>query len=122
MWYGLRISPKADLDFVSSATELLQATLRTFIFTTGGMGLIWYIVANTTSLWTTVPSVSLVLLVIAVSSALAIRLLPRQFLIAQSIWLIGLAVAITLAICLFRRPEVPFFYMLLPLVATVTMA
>jgi signal transduction histidine kinase/CheY-like chemotaxis protein len=122
MWYGLRISPQADLDFVSSATELLQSTLRTLIFATGGMGLIWYIVANTTSLWTTVPSVSLVLLVIAISSALAVRLLPRQFLMAQSIWLIGLAVAITLAICLFRRPEVAFFYMLLPLVATVTVA
>ncbi len=122
MWYGLRISPKADPDFVSSATELLQSTLRTLIFTTGGVGLIWYVVANSTSLWTTVPSVSLVLLVIAISSALAIRLLARQLLIAQSIWLIGLAVAITLAIYLFQRSEIAFLYMLLPLIATVTMA
>jgi signal transduction histidine kinase/CheY-like chemotaxis protein len=122
MWYGLRISPKTDPDFVPSATELLQSTLRTLIFTTGGMGLVWYAVANSTSLWTTVPSVSLVLLVIAISSALTIWLLPRRLLAAQSIWLIGLTVAITLAIYLFHQSEIAFFYMLLPLVATVTMA
>ncbi len=122
MWYGLRMAPRTDLDFVSSTTELLQSTLRTLIFTTGGMGLVWYVVANFTSLWTTVPSVSLILLVIAISSALAIRLLPRQLLLAQSIWLIGLTVAISLAAYLFQRPEIAFFYMLLPLVASVTMA
>ncbi len=122
MWYGLRLSSETDSDLISSTTELMQSTLRTLISATGGIGLIWYVIVNFTSLWRIVPSVSLVLLVIAAASALAIWLLPRRLLLAQSVWLVGLLAAITLALYLFQRYEIVFLYMLLPLVATITMA
>ena len=41
MWYGLRISRKADPDFVRSATELLQSTSRNLILTTGSYIVEW---------------------------------------------------------------------------------
>ena len=121
MWYGLRLSSETDPDFISSTTELMQSTLRTLIYAIGGIGLVWYAVVNFTSLWTIVPNVSLVLLVFTVSSVSAIWLLPRRLLLAQSIWLVGLLAAITLALYLFQRYEIVFLYMLLPFVATITM-
>jgi len=119
MWHTLYISPEAKADFASAVTELLQSTSRNLILTTGGIFLIWHVVATTT--WPTGigPSVSLISLVVGLTSALALRLLPRRPLAAQSAWLIGLTAAITLAICLFQQPEIAFFYALLPLVVIV---
>jgi len=121
MWYGLRISSKADPDFASSVTELLQSSLRTLIYTSGAMCLLWYIAANATlRLTETVPSVSLVVLIVCLASAIALRLMAERLLIAQFIWLVGLAGATTLSVYLFRQPEFALFYALLPLLATVT--
>jgi signal transduction histidine kinase len=120
MLYGLRISAKADPDFSSDATELLQSTLRTLIFAVGGICTTWYILANVTTWHIRVIQVSYVLLIIAISSVIALRLLSRRLLVAQSIWLNGLAAAVTLAIYLFQQPEIAFLYMLLPLVTATT--
>jgi signal transduction histidine kinase len=120
MLYGLRISTKADPDFSSAATELLQSTLRTLIFAVGGICTTWYILANVTTWHIRVIQVSYVLLIIAISSVIALRLLSRRLLVAQSIWLNGLAAAVTLAIYLFQQPEIAFLYMLLPLVTATT--
>jgi signal transduction histidine kinase/CheY-like chemotaxis protein len=121
MWDGLRISSKGDPNFISAVRELSQSTLRTLIFATGGICFAWYVTTNVTSWHVTVTSVSYVLLVVAVTSFVAVRLMPRHLLAAQAIWLIGLVVAIFLAIYLFQRPEIAFLYMLLPLISSVTM-
>jgi len=121
MWYGLRTSPEADPDFVHSVTELLESTLRNLILATGGVYLIWHLVATVTwperlgwSAWLITPVIILV-------CVLSLRLLPKHILVAQVVWQTGLAAAITLAVYVFQRQEIAFFYALLPLMAVVTM-
>jgi signal transduction histidine kinase/CheY-like chemotaxis protein len=122
MWYGLRTSPHAgDADFVRSVTELLQSTLRSLILATGGIYVAWHIVATVTwparlgwNVWLVTPAVAL-------TCALALRLLRRHLLAAQLVWLLGLTASITMAIYVFQQPEAALLYALLPLMAVITM-
>jgi signal transduction histidine kinase len=120
MWYKLYTSRNADPDFARSATELLQSTARHIVLTTGGAYLMWHLVATVTwpnrmgwSVWLLTP-------IVAATFALSLRLLARRLVAAQVVWQVGLAMAITLAVYLFQRPEMAFFYTLLPLMAVVT--
>jgi signal transduction histidine kinase/CheY-like chemotaxis protein len=120
MLYGLRMSPKADIDFVRSATELMQSTSRNLIAATGAVYLAWHMVA--TLIW---PdrfgwSIWLITPVVALTCILAYWLLSKRPLASQAVWQIGLAAAITLAVYVFKQPEIAFFYALLPLMAVVT--
>lgn len=121
MWHGLRTSTEADPTFVRSVTELLQSTLRSLIFATGGVYLVWHLIATVTwpdrlgwSAWLVAPFVILV-------CGLSLRLLPRNLLAAQIVWQLGLTATITLAVFVFGRAEIALFYALLPLMAVVTM-
>jgi signal transduction histidine kinase/CheY-like chemotaxis protein len=120
MWYRLHTSPEADPDFVRSATELLQSTSHHVILTTGGVYLTWHLVATVT--WPNAMGwrAWLIALIVAMTLALSLRLLPKQLIAAQVVWQIGLAAAITLAAYVFQRQEMAFFYTLLPLMAVVT--
>jgi signal transduction histidine kinase/CheY-like chemotaxis protein len=121
MWYGLRMSSKADADLFSSVTELMQSMLRTLILSVGGICLVWYVAATVTGWWDrNFMDVSLVSMSAVTSAALALYLLPRRPLAAQAIWLLGLAGTIVLVMARFRQPEVTFFLALLPFVATIT--
>ncbi len=120
MWYGLRISPEANPDFVQSATELLESTSRNLILATGGAYLTWCIPAMVLGMKELGWSILLLTPVVILVCALAYRLLARQLLVAQIVWQVGLAGSITLALFLFEQPEITFFYALLPLMATVT--
>jgi signal transduction histidine kinase/CheY-like chemotaxis protein len=119
MLHELRISLKADPDFASAAADLSKSTLRILILTTGGICLVWYLVANLTDWWRIVPTLSLALIVVVIPSWLALHLISKQLLVAQSIWVLGMIAAITLAIHLFREPAIAFLYMLIPLAATI---
>lgn len=120
MWYGLRMSPRADPDLVRSATELLQSTTRHIILTTGGAYLLWHLVATVSWPQKLGRSAWLITPVVALTFALCLWLLPKRLLAAQAVWQIGLAATIALAIYVFRQPEIAFFYALLPLMAIVT--
>ncbi len=120
MWYKLHTSPNTNREFVRSATELLQSTSRHIILTTGIVYLAWHLVATVTWPSTVGVNVWLVTLVVALTLALSLRLLPRNLLAAQAVWQLGLASAITLAVYVFQRQEMAFFYTLLPLMAVVT--
>ena len=121
MWYGLRKSPEADPEFVRSATELLESTSRHLVFTTGGVYLVWHLVATVTWPDTVGWNVWLITPVVALTFALALWLLPKRLLAGQVIWLGGLAAAITMGVTLFQQPQIAFFYALLPLIAVVTL-
>ena len=118
MWYGLGISPQADPDFASTASELLQSTSRNLILITGGAYLAWQIAASMHQPsglgWTTAP----VTLVVP-TCALALWLLSRHLLAAQAMWQMGFAAAIALAMCVFQQPVIGFLYTLLPLMAVI---
>ncbi|MBN1811650.1 MAG: response regulator [Anaerolineae bacterium] len=120
MWYGLRLSPKADPDFVNSATELLRSTLRHIVIITGLFYLFWHFAATVTWPQEVGQRVWLITPIVALTFALSFWLLSRHLLAAQAMWQVGLATAITLAVYVFRQPEIAFFYVLLPLMAVVT--
>ncbi|MFL7794755.1 MAG: ATP-binding protein [Anaerolineae bacterium] len=119
MLHELRISLKADPDFASAAADLSKSTLRILILTTGGICLVWYLAANLTDWWRIVPTLSYALIVVVIPSWLALHLISKQLLVAQSIWVLGMIAAITLAIHLFQEPVIAFFYILIPLAATI---
>jgi signal transduction histidine kinase/DNA-binding response OmpR family regulator len=121
MWYGLRMSSKADADLFASVTELMQSMLRALMLTVGGICLLWYVAATVTGWWErSFIDISLVSLAAVSTAAVALSLLPRRPLAAQAIWLLGLAGTIGLAMARFRQPEVAFFLSLLPFVAAIT--
>jgi signal transduction histidine kinase/CheY-like chemotaxis protein len=120
VWYRLCVSPEADPDFVSSATELLQSTSRHIIFTTGAIYLVWHLVGTVTWPDTVGRHAWLVTPVVVLAFALSLHLLPKRLLAAQAVWQAGLATAITVAVSVFQQQEIAFFYALLPLMAVVT--
>ncbi len=120
MWHILRTPSEATPDFAGSATELLESTSRSLILITGGVYLAWHIVATVSQPGEFSERVWLITSVIVLIHALALRLLSKHLLAAQVIWQVGLTTAITLAVYTFQRPEIAFFYTLLPFTAVVT--
>ncbi|MCD6288864.1 MAG: response regulator [Anaerolineae bacterium] len=112
---------ETDSDFASATAELLQSTSRYLILVTGGVYLTWHVLATVG--WPDELGLQtwLVSLTLVPAYALALYLISRHFLIAQMIWLAGLAVAITFAIYMFQLPEIGFLYSLLPLIAVITL-
>jgi len=117
---NLRLSSKDDPEWASMAASLLESKLRKFIIATMALYGIWYVVANLTDLWISVPAITVVVLTIGLPSFVALWLLPRQRTVAQIIWLAGVALSITLALYLFQQPEFAFLYALLPFLTTAT--
>jgi len=120
MWYTFRKLTRVELDFVSSAGELLQSTFRNLIFATGGAYLAWYFMGTSELPGRLVVGFFPITVVVILICVLSFWLLSRRFLVAQVVWQVGLAVAITLALYMSQQPEVAFFYALLPLMAAVT--
>ena len=120
MWYALRKSARADPDFVSTATELLQSTSRNLILTTGGACLVWHLIATVTWPDTFGWNVWLITPVVALALVISLWVLPRRPVAAQVVWQIGLAAAFALAVWRFQEPQIAFLYSLLPLMAVVT--
>ncbi len=120
MWYTLSRSPRPDREFVSSITELLQSTSRHIFLATGGVYLIWHLIGTVAWPGTVGKSAWLITPVVLLTLFLSLRLLSRNLLAAQAVWQLGVAVAITAAVHVFRLHEVASFYVLLPLTAVLT--
>jgi signal transduction histidine kinase/CheY-like chemotaxis protein len=114
---------KDSPEFAESARELMQSTLRVLILTCVGLYTAWFLFVCAAwfpqqrgwNVWMVTP------LFIATAAA-ALRLLSRHPLVAQAVWLSGLAVTITAALALFRAPSVALLYALLPLMAATLMS
>ena len=121
MWFGLRMSSKANADLVSAVADLLESTSRVLILTTSGICLAWYLVGALVG-WpmASLGSTFLVALVVITVAAVALYMLPQRLLAAQVWWLVGVGGVVVLAAYLFRRPEIAFLFALLPLMAVVT--
>jgi signal transduction histidine kinase/CheY-like chemotaxis protein len=120
MLQAWRVSSRTDPDLSSSVRELLQSTSRDLFLITGGIYLCWHLVSTIiwperlgSAVWLITPIVTLTFI-------LALWALPRHFVAAQFAWQFGLAIAITLAVHLFQRPEIGFLYAILPLISVVT--
>jgi len=119
MYYGLRMSPEANPDLISSVTELLESTWRSLIFVTGGVYLAWFFL-GTWNLERLALNLLPVTGIVFFTSAFSLWLLSKRLVAAQVVWQLGIAAAITLAAHVSRQPEVAFCYILLPLMAAVT--
>jgi len=120
MWYTLNKPPGSDPDFVCSVVELLQSTSHYLMLATGGIYMVWYLVA--TVMWPEELGWNVLLITpgVILTCALSLRLLQKHLLAAVAVWQIGLVATITLAIYAFQQPVIAFFYTLLPLMAVVT--
>jgi signal transduction histidine kinase/CheY-like chemotaxis protein len=119
MYYGLRMSPEANPDLISSVTELLQSTWRSLILVTGGVYLAWFFL-GTWNLERLALNLLPVTGIVFFTSAFSLWLLSKRLVAAQVVWQLGIAAAITLTAHVSRQPEVAFCYILLPLMAAVT--
>jgi signal transduction histidine kinase/CheY-like chemotaxis protein len=120
MWYTLRISPLADSDFSSSATELLQSTFRSLILVTGGAYLAWNLLATEDLPVKVILNFIPITTVVVLTCVFSLWLLSKWLLAAQIVWQVGVTLAITWAVQVSQQPEVAFVYVLLPLMAVVT--
>lgn len=105
----------------SELQELMRATARNLVYTVAGLYLIWHSIATvgyprlfSPSLWT----ISLYMLALTLT---AIRLMKKNYLPGQLLWLIGLAGAVTLAFIIYGRVEVLLLLLALPLMTVVTL-
>ncbi len=121
MWHRLLASPKADPEFVRSASEMLHSTARALILTTIGI-----CSASLFVIWIKSPShadlitIPLLVSVIAVS-LFALWLLDKGLLLSQTAWQALLGALLVLAIYLLKEPMLGFALALFPLLAVVTL-
>lgn len=111
-------SPQAA--YAQSLRELSDQMVRRLIITVTALYLLFHIIV--TARWpSTLGGITwLVTLIVAGSGLSSYALLGRHRQRAFLLWLSGLAMAITLALLLFQRAEVAFFFVLLPLLAMAT--
>lgn len=118
MFTSIQFTKNIDPAFHATVHDLFQTTSRTLIYTIGAAYLVFLMAAAVwpdelaTNAWVIAP-------VTAVIFWAALRLLPRAYLLAHIILQAGLVGSITLAVVLFQKPEIAFFYALLPLVSVV---
>ncbi len=115
MWQALRLARRSDAYFVASASPLAEASSRVIILITLMASVALWAVAITTIWRTGPPDLPLLLVLILGVSVLALYLLPRSFLLAQAVWLVGVAALISLLTLVLRHPEAALAFPLLPL-------
>jgi signal transduction histidine kinase/CheY-like chemotaxis protein len=120
MWRISRILTEGGTEFTAATADLFESTSRRLVIATGGIFLVGYLLFVMARPLQSVRADPLALLLIA-TSALTFWLMRRHFMLAQIVWLGGLLLSITLALHLFRRPEIAFLYALLPLMAVITL-
>ena len=97
--------------------QVEEETFRSLIIATGFMLLAWYLLASFGIGLGDVVYVSYVALTAAIFSAAAYLLNRHWPGLARAVWLVGLCAASGLALAVFRRPEIIFFYALIPMLA-----
>jgi signal transduction histidine kinase/CheY-like chemotaxis protein len=122
MLYAVRMSSQHRPEFASSARELIEATSRSLVTVVALICLAWQFVAVVALPHDLIVKIVPIALLIAADCVLVLWLLQGRLLLAQLVWQIGLAGAITLAIVVFEQPLLGVFYAFLPLVATITVS
>jgi signal transduction histidine kinase/CheY-like chemotaxis protein len=117
VWDILRVSRNGDRDLALSLSELQESVSRSFILITMSAGLAWQAVLALGKPGELVPRLAPTIWILALTSSLALRLLPRRLLLAQLLWLLGLGITDVAAICTFHEPLLTLVLPLLPLMA-----
>ena len=114
-------APGEDLNLTEFAAELAQNTAQTLIIATLAALLAVALLAVPVATDSFSMAAWLILLVLALPSYAALRLVPAHLLAAVAVWQVGLAAAITLALLIFGQREIALLLALLPLMAVVTL-
>jgi len=99
--------------------ELLQTVARRVMGTTQAVYIAWHIISTLGWPNTFSPSIYLISILMVVISLAAFKLLEKFYLLAQFLWYLGLGTSIVLAFFFYRRPEILFIFILLPIMAEV---
>lgn len=102
-------------------SEFLEAGFRTLVYTTGGILLVSYILANLLAFWVHIPKISVVMVILAAFSWLAVSTIPKDLQAAQLIWLIGWFLAITTVVNFSQISELSYLFLILPIMAATLM-
>ena len=117
MWCRFRAATIRTPKLSPFYAELLETVTRSLIITVSGMFVCWAVG------YTVLKSGDFPFLLIPVlglgglTTFLSLRLLPKQVLLSQVIWLAGYILAVTFALFYLNSPEITLLYILAPLMA-----
>ncbi len=121
MWLGLRALWQSRGSLAAEATETLRHIMQ---FLVVGMGVAFaagYVIVAVAPWWPEyVPSLWFTGVCYGATCLLALRLLPRNLLAGQAVWLAGLTGSIALAMALEHNPTIAILLVLMPLLAALT--
>ncbi len=100
--------------------EITKSVTRTTTMVLAGLFLLWAYLLAASQPVEYLSRVMLVTLPVLLTVWLTLYLLEKHPVLTQLVWQVGLVGSITLALYLFRVPELAFFLVLLPLIAAVT--
>jgi signal transduction histidine kinase/CheY-like chemotaxis protein len=112
---------KADPDFIRTANELFQSISIKLIVAYAVLYFIWAYLIFLFRPFSETLRIGPITLAAVLTSLLALYYVKRRYLLAQTIWMVGLILSITLAIFILRVTEIALGYILLPFLAIVTM-
>ena len=118
MWQALRGSLKGTPEVAEAAGDLMLSTSRRLILTMGVAYLIWHLTATLTwpgRLGWEVWGIGGAVMLVTVATYLLIPVKPTTGIV---VWLGGFSACVTLAILVYRVPELSILYALLPVAAT----
>ena len=121
MWLGLRALLASRSDLAAQAEEALHDTTRLLILGTCAVCIVSYGLIVVTPSWTAhVPGIWLTCICYGAACLLALRLLRRHIVAAQSVWLAGLTLSVALSAHLHHAPAVATLLVLVPMAAALT--
>ena len=121
MFNTLQLMKNSNPEFLSSVNDLFQSTSRTLIYALSGIYLAFLLA---TAVWPEQIAINtwIIVPVTLGTFLIAFWLLSRVYFLAHLVLHFGLVGSITLAIYLFQRPEIAFFYALLPMLLVVCLS
>ncbi len=119
---GVKTTLRGIIKFLRWETgdrELLQSVSQKVMVTTLAVVIAWHLVA--TLVWPQIFSPSLYFITISmiVLTVIATRLLRSLYLLAQMVWVAGLAALITLAYTYYQKPEITLLLIFIPIMSEV---
>ena len=112
MWRMLQVYTRTDARAADSVRELLGSASRRLIVVSGATSLVWQVLAVGTSPLENLPRFFAVVPLVLLTCIVALVFLPTRFLLAQAVWQLGAAAAITQTVYVYRQPETGFAFIL----------
>jgi signal transduction histidine kinase/CheY-like chemotaxis protein len=115
------IFQKANPEFVRTANDLFQSISIKLIAAFGILYFTWAYLVFFIQPFSETLRIAPITISAALTSVLALVFLKRRYVVAQSIWVLGLTISLALAIMILHVPEISFCFILVPFLAIVTM-